>query len=377
MDFELSREQAALRDDTRAFAEATLRPGAGERERAHAIPHEVMRELGRRGLLGVNLPKALGGSERGVVAYAVALREIARVDAAVAVTMAVTNMVGEVLHRFGTDAHKARYIPKLTSGEYYGGAFALSEPSAGSDAGALQTRAVKDGSTWRLTGQKMWISHGDAAGIFVVWARTGGEGTRGISCFLIEAGQKGLSAGKPEEKMGLIASHTVALSLEDVCVPEAALLGELGRGFAIAMTALDGGRIGIGAQSLGLGSAALSLAKAHVKASQFDGAPMSEAQAYQWKLADLATELDAAWLLTLRAAHLKERGEAFSTEAAMAKVFASETANRVVRETVQIIGSQGPLESAGAARLLRDARVTQIYEGTSEVQRVVISRAAL
>ncbi len=369
MDLSFSPQQAELAKVARTHAREVLAGTAAEREARHAIPHEVMRGLAERGLLGVNLPKELGGAQAGVVAYAAALREIAWADAAVAVTMAVTNMVGEVIARFGTAEQKRRHVPRLASGEYFGGAFALSEPGAGSDAGSLTTRAEQDGAGWVLNGQKLWISTGDQAGVLVVWARTGGEGPKGISCFLVEGGAAGLSAHEPEDKMGLRASHTVGLTLQDVRVGPDALLGELGGGFRIAMAALDGGRIGIGAQALGLGTRALELVRAAL--------PKEPEQGAQFAVADMATELDAAWLLTLRAAALKERGEPFSLEAAMAKVMASETANRVTRGAVQLLGLRGYMEEAGVARLVRDCRVTQIYEGTSEVQRVVISRSIL
>ncbi len=372
MHFNLTPAQQDLRQATRAFANAQLLPQATAREAAHDIPKELIAELGGRGLLGVNIPKALGGSEAGVVAYAVALREVARGDASVAVTMAVTNMVAEVIYRFGSDAQKKKHIPKLTSGEYFGGAFALSEPGAGSDAASLATRAERDGDDWLLTGEKMWISSGDRAGVLVVWARTGAHGARGISCFLVEGGASGLTAGKPEDKMGLRASHTVPLSFDRVRVPDNARLGELGAGFPVAMAALDGGRIGIGAQSLGIGSAALERARRYAL-----DAGLSEEERVQFRFADMATELDAAWLLTLRAARLKEEGIPFSLEAAMAKVYSSEAANRVVRSATELCGAAAVDEELGLARLVRDCRVTQIYEGTSEVQRLVISRAIL
>jgi alkylation response protein AidB-like acyl-CoA dehydrogenase len=375
--FDLTPEQKLLQDATRRFAAERIAPGAKERERREQIERELISEMAEQGLLGVNVPSELGGAEAGAVAYAVALREVAAADAAVAVTLAVTNMVAEVITRFGSDEQRRRYVPKLTSGEYFAGAFALSEPGAGSDAGALQTRAVKKGDGWSLSGEKLWISTGDQAGVIVVWARTGGEGPKGISCFLVEGGAKGLSAGKPEHKMGLRASHTVPLVLTDVEVPAGALLGELNQGFPIAMMALDGGRIGIGSQALGIGNAALSEARRYALERQQFGKPIADNQAVSFKLADMATELDAAWLLTLRAAWLKQSGKRFSREAAMAKVFASEAANRAVREAVQIFGGYGYMEDSLVARLYRDCRVTQIYEGTSEVQRLVIARDVL
>jgi alkylation response protein AidB-like acyl-CoA dehydrogenase len=377
MDFAFTETQQMLQDATRRYAQERLSKGSRAREEAHAIPHEVVRELAEQGLLGVNIPEELGGAEAGPVAYVVALREIAAVDAAVAVTMAVTNMVGEVISRFGTQAQKERYVPSLCNGAFFAGAFALSEPQAGSDAGSLATRALKQGDRYILNGEKMWISAGDQADVIVVWARTGDAGAKGISCFLVERGTPGLSAGKPEEKMGLRASHTVSLSLQDVEVPADALLGQVGEGFKIAMTALDGGRLGIGAQSLGIARAAVELATAYVKERRQFGRALADFQAVQHKLADMATEMDAGWLLTLRAATMKARGERFSPQAAMAKVYASEAANRIVREAVQLLGGYGYMEEYEVARLYRDCRVTQIYEGTSEVQRMVIARSLL
>ena len=372
--FDFSNEQALLCESTRRFARERLAPGAKAREDQHHIPYGLIRELGDNGLLGVNIPSELGGAEAGVVAYALAVREVAYADAAVAVTMAVTNMVSEVITRFGSLVQKQTHVPKLVSGEYVGGAFALSEQGAGSDPGGMTTRAERHGDHWVLNGEKMWITTGDEAGVLVVWARTGGPGSRGLSCFLVERDTKGLTAGKPEEKMGLRASHTVSLGLADVELPLDALLGQEGDGFKIAMTALDGGRIGVASQALGIGFASLDEARRYARERRQFGKPLAEMQAVQFKLADMATELDAAWLLTLRAAWMKEQGGKYSREAAMAKVTASETANRAAREAVQIFGGYGYTEDYRVARLMRDARVTQIYAGPSESQRVVIAR---
>ncbi|MEZ4272965.1 MAG: acyl-CoA dehydrogenase family protein [Myxococcota bacterium] len=377
MNFTLTPEQQLLQSATRGFAKQHLESTASSREKAHSIGHDVIRQLAQQGLLGVNVDEALGGAEAGVVAYAVALREIAAADASVAVTMAVTNMVAEVISKFGSDAQRRQYVPKLTSGEYFGGAFALSEPGAGSDVAGMTTKAEPDGEGWVLNGQKMWITTGDLAGVVVVWARTGQEGHRDISCFLVEQGTAGMVAGKPEEKMGLRASHTVALTFDNVKLPATALLAKSGEGFRIAMTALNGGRIGIASQALGIAWRALEVASQHVKQRQQFGKTLANFQAIQFKLADMGTQLDAAWLLILRAAWLKEQGEDFVQEAAMAKVFASETANRVVRAAVQILGGYGYMEEGLVARLYRDCRVTQIYEGTSEIQRLVIARMLL
>jgi alkylation response protein AidB-like acyl-CoA dehydrogenase len=293
--------------------------------------------------------------------------------------MAVTNMVGEVIAYFGTDAQRARYNPRLCSGELRAGAFALSEPEAGSDPGAMRTTASKDGDDWILDGSKQWITSGDFAGVFVVWARTGepgaaGSGTRGISAFLVDRDTPGLTVGRHEDKMGLRGSSTTGLHFEGCRLPGSALLGELHGGFKIAMMALDGGRIGIASQAIGIAEAALAAAVSYSKERKTFGQSIADYQAIQWMIADGRTELDAAVLLALRAAWLKERGGRFSREAAMAKVYASEAAWRICDNAVQIHGGYGYTKDYDVERHLRDVRVTRIYEGTSEIQRVVISR---
>ena len=376
MDLTLNETQRETRAAAHDYAR-TLIDGVGAREHAHAVDPAVIVGLGERGLLGVNLPTQLGGRGAGVVAYALAVQEIAAVDPAVSVTMAVTNMVGEVITRFGSDAQRAAYVPMLTAGRCLGGAFALSEPGAGSDAASLRTRAERDGDHWILNGEKLWITTGDEAGVVVIWARTGGEGHRGISCFLAPGDTPGLVAGKPEEKMGLRASHTVPVSLSDVRLPGDAMLSHEGEGFKIAMVALDGGRIGIGSQSVGMARAVL--AESRELLLQLDGPAAADIAAAH--VADMATELEAAAMLVLRAAWLKEQARPFSREAAMAKVFASESANRMARRSLQILGQTRRMGDTPAVqrltRLVRDARVAQIYEGTSEIQRLVIAREAL
>jgi alkylation response protein AidB-like acyl-CoA dehydrogenase len=309
------------------------------------------------------------------------MQEVARACASTAVTMAVTNMVGEVIAAFGTDEQKRRYNPKLASGEYMAGAFALSEPDAGSDPGGMSTTATRDGDSWVLDGQKQWITSGAYAGVMVVWARTGDRetlpGTRGISCFLVEGGTPGLIIGKAEDKMGIRGSNTVSLTFDGCRVPATALLGELNSGFRIAMMALDGGRIGISSQAIGIARAALDESVQYARdRKQFDKA-IAEFQGTQWKLADMAVELDAAHLLAMRAAWLKGKGRLFSREASMAKVFATEAANRICNKAVQIHGGYGYIREFAAERHLRDVRVTMIYEGTSEIQRIVIARSTL
>ncbi len=376
MDFDLNDTQRMIQQAARDYATRTLVPRASARDRASTFPASELGDLAKLGLLGVNIPEALGGAEAGALAYSLAMEEISRADASVSVAMAVTNMVAEVVTTFGTDAQKRQHVPRLVGGEYVAGAFALSEPQAGSDPGAMATVARKDGAGFVLSGQKQWITSGDRAGLLVVWAKTDtAAGTRGISAFLVEGGTKGLSAGKPEDKMGLRGSTTVPLLLEDVRVGPEALLGREGEGFKIAMMALDGGRIGIGSQACGIAGAALDCAVRYSRdRKQFDH-PIGDFQAIQFMLADMATELEASRLLVRRAALRKERRQPFSTEAAMAKLYASERANRICDRAVQIHGGYGYTREFPVERFLRDVRVTTIYEGTSQVQRIVISRA--
>lgn len=377
MDFELNETQAMVRETARAFSDRVLRPRAAEFERAERVPAEVLKEMAELGLMGVNVPAALGGSEAGAVSYALAMREVARGCAATAVTMAVTNMVAEVITAFGTEAQREAYVPRLAGGEYVAGSFALSEPGAGSDPGAMRTTAERRGDGWVINGDKQWITSGDRAGVFVVWARTGAKGTAGLSAFLVEGGAPGLRVGRREDKMGIRASSTVPLVFEDCVVPASALLGVEGGGFKIAMMALDGGRVGIGAQALGIGEGALDDARRYALDRQQFGKPIAEFQAVQWMLADSHAELDAARWLVLRAAWLKESKRPFSQEAAMAKLTASETAWRVCNRAVQVHGGYGYTREFAVERRMRDSRVTMIYEGTSEIQRLVIARGAL
>jgi len=377
MQLELTETQELIVKTTHDFVEREIVPVAAALDRESRFPLEIIQGLAELGLMGVNLPGSLGGAEAGVVSYSLAMREVARGCASTAVTMAVTNMVGEVITRFGTPAQAERYVPGLTSGELVSGAFALSEPGAGSDPGGMRTTARRTDSGWVLSGEKQWITSGAHAGVMVVWARTGEPGTRGISCFLVEKDHPGLKVGKAEDKMGLRASNTAPLTFEDAEVSADALLGEEGGGFKIAMMALDGGRIGIASQSIGIATAALEAAVAYAKERKQFGKPIGEFQAIQWMLADSRTELDAAKLLTLRAASLKESGKPFSQEAAIAKLFASEAANRITYRCLQVHGGYGYVKDFPLERYARDARVTTIYEGTSEIQRTVIARTCL
>ena len=377
MDFALTETQTLIQAAARDFANKEILPYAAELDATGRFPLRQLKGLAELGMMGVNVPEAYGGAEAGVVAYSLAMQEVARACASTAVTMSVTNMVAEVISRFGSEAQRKAYVPKLCSGEFPAGAFALSEVAAGSDPGGMQTRAVRDGAHWVLDGAKQWITSGDHAGVFVVWARTGGEGTRGISCFLVEPSTPGFSVVRKEDKLGLRASSTVSLAFESCRVPASALLGEEQGGFKVAMMALDGGRIGIASQALGIAQAAYEESVVYAKERKQFGQPIGDFQAIQWMIADSASDLQASRLLTLRAAALKEKGVAFSTEAAMAKLFASEAAFRICDRNVQIHGGAGYVRDFPAERHLRDVRVTRIYEGTSEIQRTVIGRSVV
>ncbi len=377
MDLELTDTQTLVQKSARDYATRVIAPQAHDIDEHERFPKDILKGLADLGLMAVNVPEELGGSAAGVVSYALAMQEVSRACASTAVTMAVTNMVGEVIARFGSDAQRRAYCPKLASGEYVAGSFALSEPEAGSDPGGMRTTARRDGDGWVIDGPKQWITSGAHAGVMVVWARTGGPGTKGISCFLVEGGTPGLRVGKAEDKMGIRGSNTVSLQFESCRVPGSALLGEESSGFRIAMMALDGGRIGISSQALGIARAALDESVRYAKDRQAFGKPIADFQAIQWKLADMKTSLDAAHLLCMRAASMKERGVPFSREASMAKVFSTEAAVRICNEAVQIHGGYGYIREFAAERHLRDARVTTIYEGTSEVQRIVIARSVL
>ncbi|HET7784599.1 MAG TPA: acyl-CoA dehydrogenase family protein [Myxococcales bacterium] len=375
--FELSQAQELIRDTARAYARQHLARAAGRLDREASFPAEQVAGLAELGLMGVNVPEEYGGAAAGAVAYALAMMEVAQGCASTAVTMAVNNMVAETIVRFGSEAQKARYVPEITSGRFASAAFGLSEPHAGSDAAALRTTARRDGNGWVINGSKQWITSGDRAGVIVVWARTGEKGAKGISCFLVEGGTPGLSVGRHEDKMGLRASSTVSLAFEDLRVPDDAMMGSPGQGFSIALSALDGGRIGIAAQGVGIGTAALDAAVAYAKERHAFGQPIADYQAIRFALADVATELSAARLLTLRAAALKEAGKPFTREGSMAKVFATEKANKACDVSVQVHGGYGYISEFPAERHYRDARVTTIYEGTSEIQRMVIARDLL
>ena len=378
MDLDLTTEQELIRDTARRFAKQELIPRTAQRDAEDLFPTEELRALADIGLLGVNVPDAYGGMEAGVVAYSLVITELAKGCASTTVAVAVTNMVAELICGFGTQQQKERYVAGITDGEMLTGSFALSESMSGTDAAGLRTRAERQDGGWMLNGTKQWITSGDESGMTVVWAKTDPEsGAQGITCFLVEKGTPGFSVGRHEDKMGLRGSSTVSLTFEDCFVPDSAVLGDLGDGFKLAMVALDGGRIGVASQALGIGLAALSEGRNYALERKQFGAAISSFQGLQWMLADTATELDAAQLLILRAAFLKENKRPFTLEASMAKLYASEAAWRACDRMLQIHGGYGYVKEYPIERLLRDVRVTRIYEGTSEVQRIVIARELL
>jgi alkylation response protein AidB-like acyl-CoA dehydrogenase len=380
VDFEPDDEQRLIVQTARAFAERELAPAAAERDRASTFPEREMRALGALGLLGVTVPAAYGGAEAGPVALALALMEIARGDASVGVTMSVTNMVAETIARFATEEARARYLPRLCSGEAVAGAFAMSEPQAGSDPSAITTTAESAGAggDFRLRGAKLWTTSGDRAGVILMVVRNGRSLSGiGFSAFLVEGDAPGLSVGKHEQKMGLRGSSTVGLVIDDVVVPAGALLGGLGDGLKVGFSALGGGRIGIAAQALGIARAAFEAARGYARERRQFGRPIAEFQAIGFMLADAATALEAAWLLIVTAAWRKQQGLPFTRQAAEAKLFATERASQICDRALQIMGGYGYTRELPVERHFRDVRVTTIYEGTSQIQRLVIARELL
>jgi alkylation response protein AidB-like acyl-CoA dehydrogenase len=377
MDFSLTDEQGMIRDTVRGFVENELKPKAAFYDESKEFPFETLKALAGLGLMGMNIPQEYGGANVGTTAYSLAITEIAKGCAATAVTTSVTNMVAEVVHEFGTEEVKNKHLPKICSGEYPAGSFALTEPQAGSDAANIRTSATKDGNSYILNGQKSFITSGEHSGITVVWAVTDKEAKRGkgISAFVVEKGTPGFIIGKNEEKMGQRASSTNELFFEECRIPKENLLGDEGDGFKISMMELDGGRIGIASLALGLGYAAIDYATEYAKGREQFGQPIANFQAIQWMVADSYTELDAAQLLVLRAAFLKEKKMPFSKEASMAKLFATETARRVTLRAIQILGGYGYIKDYPVERYHRDVIVTTLYEGTSEIQRHVIARS--
>ena len=379
MDLELSEEQRMVQASVREFVTKEIAPRAREGDEQARFPREQLNGLAELGLLGMIIPEEWGGAGFDTVAYALALEEIARADASVCVIVGVTNSVCcYPILSFGTEEQKQKYLVPMAKGEKLG-AFCLSEPQAGSDATNLRTRAVRDGDSFIINGTKSWVTSGGEAQVYIVMAVTGRVGEKSsVTAFIVEGDTPGLTVSSVEHKMGQRASRTAEMSLADVRVPAENVLGGEGNGLKVAFNSLDNGRIGIGALSTGIAQGALDEALKYSKERQAFGQPISQFQAIQFKLANMATETDAARLLTLRAASLKDAGDKRAGHfAAMAKLYASETANRVCADAVQIHGGNGYSRDYPVERMYRDARVTTIYEGTSEIQRIVISRGIL
>jgi alkylation response protein AidB-like acyl-CoA dehydrogenase len=377
VDFSLTPDQREIQALTREFARAEIEPHAAEWDREHRFSRELYAKLAELGLMGACIPEEYGGAGADFLSYVLVLEELSRADAGVGVTVAVhTSAVTLPILTFGTEEQRARFVPPLARGEALG-AFALTESEAGSDAGSLRTRADADGDGWRITGAKQWITNGAHAGTVLVFARTDPDtpGARGVSAFLLDGGD--VHATREWEKLGLNSSSTVDLVIEGVRVGRDRLLHEEGKGFQIAMQTLDGGRIGIAAQALGIAQAAYDVAREYALERRQFGKRIGEFQAIQWKLADMATEIDAARLLVYRAAVAKQNGELHTELGAKAKLYASGVARRQTAEAIQVLGGYGYTKDFPLERYYRDAKITEIYEGTSEIQRLVIARSIL
>ena len=375
MNFALPDDLLLMQRSVREFARSEIATVAAELDREARFPWETLGKMGELGLLGVLTPEEYGGAGLDTLAYVMLLEEISAADASHGTIMAVTNGLPQaMLLAYGSDQQKQRYLPRLASGEWIG-AFCLSEPHCGSDAVAMTTRAEKTADGYRLSGTKAWITWGGEAQLYLVMAKTDPRGgARGVSCFLVEKGTPGMEFGAPEEKLGQHAAITTTVTFDECDLPAESLLGAEGQGFIFAMSSLDGGRIGIAAQAVGIARAALEAALEYAAERQAFGQAIREFQGVQFKMSDMATRLEAARLLTQRAAWLKDKGYRVTREASMAKLFASETANFVTDAAVQIFGGYGYSKEYPVERYFRDARVTEIYEGTSEIQRVVIGR---
>lgn len=378
MNFQFTEEHLAVRDAARDFAQAELLPGVIERDAHQLFPSEQVRKLGELGFLGMMVSPQYNGGGLDTISYVLAIEEIAKVDASVAVIMSVNNsLVCWGLEKYGTEEQKDQYLKRLTTGEVLG-AFCLSEPEAGSDATSQRTTAIDKGDYYLLNGTKNWITNGGTAGVYIVMAQTHPEKShKGINALIVEKGMDGFVVGKKEDKLGIRGSDTHSLMFSDVKVPKKNRIGEDGFGFSFAMNTLNGGRIGIAAQALGIASGAFERAVAYAKERKAFGQPIARHQIIQFKLADMATKIEAARMMTLKAAWLKDKGKEFAYAAAMAKLYASEAAMDVTVEAVQIHGGYGYVKEYHVERMMRDAKITQIYEGTSEIQRLVIVRSLL
>jgi len=378
LNLQLTDEQLLIQQTARDYAQKELAPRAAKRDIDETFPIEELQAIANLGLMGVAVPEALGGAEAGTVAYSLAMQELAAADASVSVAVSVSNMVAELISTVGSDALKARHVPAICDGTAVAGAFALSEPQAGSDPMGMRTRADKIDGGYRINGTKQWITSGTHAGVIVVWAKTDPDaGHRGLTAFVVSKDTPGVTAGKPEEKMGLRGSTTVPLVLENVEVSDEDVLGEVGGGFKLAMMALDGGRIGIASQAVGIGRAAIRAASRYAKERESFGQAIARHQAIGNMLADAETNMAGARLLALSAAWRKENKQPFSKQASIAKLFASEKAIKACDTAIQVHGGYGFTRDFPVERMYRDVRVTAIYEGTSEIQRIVIARSLM
>ncbi len=375
MDFSLNDHQKLTRDTVRQFMENEVRPSVKQRDREGRFASEEIKKLAELGCCGMLMPEEWGGPGLDTISYVLMLEEVARIDAAMATSLSVTNSAVQVpLFNFGNDAQKKKYMRRLATGEILG-AFCLTEPQAGSDAAAIQARATSDGATYRINGTKTWVSNGAVAGVFILFAKTDpNAGGKGITAFLVEPSFKGFRIGRHEEKMGQQSSPSVEIILNDCEVPAESRVGDEGQGLKIALSALDNGRIGIAAQAVGLAQGALEAATKYARDRAAFGKKIGDLQAIQWMLADMQTEIEAARALVYHAAWLKDSGGRMGAAASKAKLYASEMANRVAAKAVQIHGSVGYSRETDVERMYRDARVMTIYEGTSEIQRLIIAR---
>ncbi len=378
MNFQLTEEHLAVQEAAREFAQTELLPGVIERDTEAKFPYDQIRKMGELGFMGMMVDPKYNGGGMDTLSYVIAMEELSKTDASASVSMSVNNsLVCWGLEKYGSEAQKQKYLTRLASGEVLG-AFCLSEPEAGSDATSQKTSAELNGDHYLLNGTKNWITNGSSASIYLVIAQTdASKGHKGISVFIVEKGWEGFIIGKKEDKLGIRGSDTHSLMFTDVKVPVENRIGEEGFGFTFAMETLNGGRIGIAAQALGIAAGAYELSLAYSKERKAFGKPISQHQAIQFKLADMATQIEAARLLVYKAAWLKDQGEDYAHASAMAKLYASEVAMNVTVEAVQVHGGYGYVKEYHVERLMRDAKITQIYEGTSEIQRIVISRKIL
>jgi len=378
MDNLLTEDQLMLRDMVRKFAKERIEPVASENEQTKTFPRDIIEDASEMGLMGVAFPEEYGGAGMDYISYMIAIEEISRACASTGVIISAhSSLACYPIYRFGTEEQKQKYLPDMLSGKKIG-SFSLSESNAGSDAGNTQTTAVKKGDKWILNGSKLWATNGREADVFVLLASTDpSQKTRGVTAFIVDANTPGYSVGKVEKKLGIRASSTTEIILDNVELPESALLGEINKGFKIAMETLDGGRIGIASQALGIARASIEDAITYAKGREQFGQPISNFQAIQWMIADMWCRYESAWLLAWRASKMKNEGLNYSREAAMAKLVASETAMYCANKCIQIHGGNGYTEEFKAERYYRDAKITEIYEGTSEIQRLVISRSLI